>query len=124
RKSRSSIAGLSPLSVSRNNVSLLGRALSSITRSRLGELGVWSHVARPSSDANLSPRSSVTSSHNRICRWKRGADDVQTSRVIGIPGWGSLIDQRERAGFFGSFAAVALRLIGRDTDVRSKRNGN
>src|SRR4029077_9810608 len=120
RKSRSSIAGLSPLSVSRNNLSLLGRALSSITRSRFGELGVWSQVARPSSDANLSPRSSVTSSHNRICRWKSGEDDVQTSRVIGTPGCGSFKDQRERAGFFGSLAAPAFKLIGRDNDERSK----
>src|SRR5260370_3529573 len=118
------MAGLSPLSVSRNNVSLLGRAFSSITRSRFGELGVWSHVARPSSDANLSPRSSVTSSDNRISRWKSGEDDAQTSRVIGSPGWGSFRDQRERAVFFGSFAAAALRLIGRDNEVRSKRNGS
>ena len=46
---------------------------------------------------------------------------MQTSRVIGVPGWGSLMDQRERAAFFGSFATAALRLIGRDNEVRSKK---
>ena len=49
---------------------------------------------------------------------------MQTSRVIGTPGWGSFRDQREKAGFFGSFAAAAFELIERDYDVRSKRNGS
>jgi len=49
---------------------------------------------------------------------------MQTIRVIDMLGWGSFRDQRERADFFESFAAAAFKLIGRDNDVRSKRNGN
>ena len=46
---------------------------------------------------------------------------MQTRRVIGSPGCGSFRDQRERAGFFGSFAAAAFKLIGRDNDVAFKK---
>src|SRR5438067_7219644 len=66
--------------------------------SRAAFAGVWSHVARPSSRGNLSPRSSVTSSHNRISRWKSGEADVQTTRVIGNAVCGSRSDQAQERG--------------------------